>query len=122
MMTFSGKIKIWNDFENNENIEISLPNLESPKTLYSFLYGDIQFSEASCNHWIEAIANAQIDPDYYCESFGNCCTIYVNHNGIKIENEYTQETCENIQLDSMKIILESWLQYIQSREAVEYSW
>ena len=57
------KIKIWSDSEDNEHIEISIPNLESPKTLYSFLYGDIQFSQISCKRWILIVGEAQKDPN-----------------------------------------------------------
>ena len=122
MAVSSKKINIWRGSEDNEHIEIFIPNLESPNTLYSFLYGDIQFSEASCKRWIAIVNEAQIDLNYFYDSFGNCCTTTITHQGVTIENEYTKDIANDIKLDDMKIILEKWLEFVTTREPIEFSW
>ena len=122
MMISNKKIKIWYGFENNECIEIFIPNLESPKTLYSFLFGDIQFSEDSCKSWIKIVDEAKDNNDYFYDSFGNCCTTTVTHQGVTIENEYTDDLVKNISLDDMQIILEKWLDFIKTRKTIEFCW
>ena len=122
MIISNKKIKIWYGFENNECIEISISNLESPRTLYSFLFGDIQFSEDSCKSWIVIINEAKDVHNYFYDSFGNCCTTTVTHQGVTIENEYTGDIVKNISLDDMQIILEKWLEFIRNRKPLEFSW
>ena len=122
MIATNKKIKIWYGFEHNECIEIFLPNLESPKTLYSFLFGDIQFSEDSCKSWLKVVDEAKDNNDYFYDSFGNCCTTTITNQGVTIENEYTGYIVENISLNDMQIILEKWLYFIKTRNPVEYCW
>lgn len=68
------------------------------------------------------IHQAKENIDYFYDSFGNCCTIAVTHKGVTIENEYTEDTIEDIKLDEMEVILEKWLEFIKTRQPIEYSW
>ena len=121
-MTSNKKIKIWYGFEKNECIEILIPELKSPKTLYSFLFGDIQYSEDSCESWIKVVNEARKSENYFYDSFGNCCTTTVTSSGVTIENEYTEDIAKDIKLDDMEIILEKWLEFIKKREPIEFGW
>lgn len=87
-----------------------------------FLRGDIQIGRESCSEWLNRVIQAKYDVDYFYDSFGNCCTTTVTHQGVTIENEYTQDIAKDINLDDMKIILEKWLEFIIIRESIEFSW
>ena len=117
-------IHFYNHPDNNrvtvEVVKLSyiLNNFHS---IQSFLGGDIQTRE-NCLDYLGHIFKAKKDPNYFYDSFGNCCTITITHRGVTIENEYTKEIAKDIKLDDIKIILEKWLEFITTREPIEYSW
>ena len=90
--------------------------------IQDFLRGDIQIGEESCLDWLNRVIEAQKQFDYFYDSFGNCCTTTITHQGATIDNEYTEYIAEDIKLDDMKIILEKWLEFITTRKPIEYSW
>ena len=90
--------------------------------IQDFLRGDIQTGAENCFVWLHRVIEAKSDPDYFYDSFGNCCTTTVTHQGVTIENEYTKDIVKDIALDDMKIILAKWLDFIKTREPIEYSW
>ena len=90
--------------------------------IQDFLRGDIQIGKESCSDWLNHVMKAQQAPDYFYDSFGNCCTTTITHQGVTIDNEYTEYIAKDIKLDDMKIILEKWLEFITTREPIEYSW
>ena len=90
--------------------------------IQDFLRGDIQIRIENCSDWLHRVVKAKNDVDYFYDSFGNCCTTTITHQGVTIENEYTGYIVENISLDDMQIILEKWLDFIKTRNPVEYCW
>ena len=90
--------------------------------LQDFLRGDIQIGTENCLDWLNHVIKAKEINDYFYESFGNCCTTTVTHQGVTIENEYTDDIVKNICLNDMQIILEKWLDFIKTRNPVEYCW
>lgn len=91
-------------------------------SIQDFLRGDIQTRIENCSDWLHHIIKAKNNTDYFYDSFGNCCTTIVTHQGVTIENEYTGDIVKNIKLDDMQIILEKWLRFIETREPIEFSW
>lgn len=76
----------------------------------------------NCTNWIELVKKAKVELDFFYESFGNCCTTIVTHNGVTIENEYTKNMSKDVKLSDMELILEKWLEFIKYRKNIEYSW
>ena len=123
MNKFENRIKIWNNNSTRlEHIKINIFCTRNSRAISSFLFGDIQFSEDSCKSWIKIVDEAKDNNDYFYDSFGNCCTTTVTHQGVTIENEYTDDLVKNISLDDMQIILEKWLDFIKTRKTIEFCW
>ena len=116
-------IYFYNDPDENR-FTIASVYLKGNRTypIQDFLRGDIQIGKDSCSEWLDRVNRAKEINNYFYDSFGNCCTTTVTHQGVTIENEYTGDIVKNISLDDMQIILEKWLEFIINREPIEFSW
>ena len=117
------RIKIWNNHTTGlEHLKINISYVQNSRSISSFLSGDIQMGTENCLDWLYHVMKAKDNSDYFYDSFGNCCTTTVTHQGVTIENEYTGDIVKNISLDDMQIILAHWLEFIKTRNPIEYSW
>ena len=117
------KIEILNNYTTGlEHLKINISYAKNSRSISSFLSGDIQTRRENCLDYLGHIFKAKNDVNYFYDSFGNCCTITITHQGVTIENEYTKDIAKDIKLDDMKIILEKWLEFITTRKPIEYSW
>lgn len=110
---------------NSEQIpygEVNINYIVNNKAINQFLNNDIQFNEISCLEIIDKINEVLSEISTCYETTGNCCTLIVNEYDISIINEYTEDMSEKIKIMDFKIILEKWLEFIKTRNPIEYSW
>jgi hypothetical protein len=124
MLNSHNHIHFYND-PDNEKIAVAavkLSYVDNSYPIQEFLSGDIQLRERNCSNWIEKVISAEKDNNFFYDSFGNCCTTTITHDGVTIENEYMHDMASKIKLSDMKIILEKWMNFIINREEVEFDW
>jgi hypothetical protein len=114
-------------FEGNsiksEEAEIKLEYLNKNYSIEVFVSKEIRDDIDRTKEFIELVNRAKKEKGVvYDFSTGNCCWMVIDDNGVNIECEYVNEISENIKLDDMKIILEKWLDFLEKKTTVEYSW
>jgi hypothetical protein len=106
-----------------EVAEVRLDYLNKYYPIQLFLSSEIRDNPFRTREYIELINKAKEEKDFvYDFSTGNCCWIIISSGGVDIECEYINEKSENIKLDDMKIILEKWLDFTETRKPIEFSW
>jgi hypothetical protein len=103
--------------------EVRLTYLNKYYPVQIFLSSEIRDGLERAREYLELINKAQADDKFsYDFSTGNSCWIVISDKKVNIECGYINEISENIDLNDMKIILEKWVEFLESRKKVEYSW
>ena len=116
------KINFWINSEQIPYGEVNINYITNNKAINQFLNNDIQFNKVSCLEIIEKTNKVLNGINKYYETTGNCCTLVVNKHNVSIINEYTEDISEKINITDFKIILAHWLEFIKTRNPIEYSW
>ena len=114
-------IRFWTDPNQICYGKVKLDYVDS-KAINQFLNNDLQFSEVSCLEMLDRIDRIMDRVNQSYEMTGNCCTVILSNPNISIINEYTNDVSENLDIKDFRIIIEKWLEFISTREPIEFSW
>lgn len=107
----------------SEVAEVRLTYLEKYYPVQIFLSSEIRENIGRAREYLDLIDRAQEDEKFsYDFSAGNSCWIIINKKKVNIECDYINEISENIEPNDMKIILEKWVEFLESKKKVEYTW